>query len=214
MKTNNRCPVCDRPEATADDWMRCAGGEGEHLCWADAASPCAGPRVDWRARAFAAEAERDKARADAKRLREREEHFARALSVADGGQYRNDWDGALRRMLAERDTLRAEVGMLRGVGCDELDGAEVRGPCGACLKCARMERDEARRLLATAARGELPRCDCGNVGMRYAATKPSASVCDECHAADVSRGWVKTVGDGWPDLPHAAALRAAIGGAK
>lgn len=51
-----RCERCDLPRATADDWMRYVGGEGEHLCWADVASPCAGPRVDWRARALAAEA--------------------------------------------------------------------------------------------------------------------------------------------------------------
>ena len=57
-----RCERCDLPRATADDWMRYVGGEGEHLCWADVASPCAGPRVDWRARALAAEAERDEAR--------------------------------------------------------------------------------------------------------------------------------------------------------
>ena len=53
-----RCERCDLPRATADDWMRYVGGEGEHLCWADVASPCAGPRVDWRARALAAGAKR------------------------------------------------------------------------------------------------------------------------------------------------------------
>lgn len=50
------------------------------------------------------------------------------------------------RVEQERDAARAEVEMLRGVGCGELrEGAEVAdGPCGACLKCARRERDEAR----------------------------------------------------------------------
>jgi hypothetical protein len=33
--------------------------------------------------------------------------------------------------------LRGEVEMLRGVGCNE--GGD--GPCGACLKCARRDRD-------------------------------------------------------------------------
>lgn len=62
------------------------------------------------------------------------------------------------KLLARVAELEAEVGMLRGVGCDEADGTrqnvetgddepEVRGPCGACLKCARRERDEARTLL-------------------------------------------------------------------
>ena len=46
-----------------------------------------------------AEAERDA-------LRDREKHFASVLSVADGGQYRNDWDAAIRRVVAERDALR------------------------------------------------------------------------------------------------------------
>jgi hypothetical protein len=37
------------------------------------------------------------------RYREREAHFAKALHVADGGQYRADWDGAIERVLRERD---------------------------------------------------------------------------------------------------------------
>jgi hypothetical protein len=40
---------------------------------------------------------------EVKRFRERERHFADALSVADGGQYRNDWDAAIRRVLKDRD---------------------------------------------------------------------------------------------------------------
>ena len=39
-------------------------------------------------------------------LRDREKHFASVLSVADRGQYRNDWDAAIRRVVAERDALR------------------------------------------------------------------------------------------------------------
>lgn len=39
------------------------------------------------------------------RLREREAYFARALGVADGGRFRADWDGAMRRLIAERDAL-------------------------------------------------------------------------------------------------------------
>lgn len=40
---------------------------------------------------------------------EREAFFAAALDVSDGGQYRNDWPGALERLLAERDALKGEV---------------------------------------------------------------------------------------------------------
>lgn len=44
---------------------------------------------------------------EVKRFRERERHFADALSVADGGQYRNDWDAAIRRVLKDRDDAYA-----------------------------------------------------------------------------------------------------------
>lgn len=54
------------------------------------------------------------------------------------------WSVFAEKVAAERDAARAEVQFLRGVGCNELDGTDVRGPCGACIKCARRERDEAR----------------------------------------------------------------------
>jgi hypothetical protein len=38
---------------------------------------------------------------DRNRLQEREAHFAKALGVADGGQYRADWDGKLHNLLRE-----------------------------------------------------------------------------------------------------------------
>lgn len=53
---------------------------------------------------------------DVKRYREREAHFAQVLSVADGGQYRNDWDGAIKRVIEERDALRTELEALRRGG--------------------------------------------------------------------------------------------------
>ncbi len=43
-----------------------------------------------------------------KRYKEREQHFASALAVADGGQYRNDWDVAIERMFRERNKARTE----------------------------------------------------------------------------------------------------------
>ncbi len=40
------------------------------------------------------------------RLMKREEHFAKVLGVADGGQYRNDWDAKLSGLIAENERLR------------------------------------------------------------------------------------------------------------
>jgi hypothetical protein len=51
-------------------------------------------------------AERDSLRAENERLKEREAHFARVLGVADGGQYRNDWDSRLQAVLDENERLR------------------------------------------------------------------------------------------------------------
>lgn len=39
----------------------------------------------------------------------REQHFARILGVADGGQYRADWNAAIKRIVEERDALRNAV---------------------------------------------------------------------------------------------------------
>jgi hypothetical protein len=40
-------------------------------------------------------------------------------------------------VIEERDEARAEVEMLRGVGCRETKADEPEsGPCGVCLKCA------------------------------------------------------------------------------
>lgn len=79
----------------------------------------------WRRRAFAAEARA---------------HDAEGTACDLAGCLRNVEARAIR---AEEEVKRlmAEVEMLRGVGCCE-DGD---GPCGACLKCARRERDEARK---------------------------------------------------------------------
>ena len=72
-----------------------------------------------------AERERDEANARIKHLTDREKHFAKALHVADGGQYRNDWDVAIDRVVRERDEaiwlLRA---FKRGLGA-EIDGRKI-----------------------------------------------------------------------------------------
>lgn len=81
---------------------------------------------------------------------------------------------------------------------------------------ATAERDEARRLLAAAARGELLRC--GELGCKRLATRSAgpprgaSPICDECHAKDVCAGFAAS--EDWPDLPYASALRAAIGGPR
>jgi uncharacterized coiled-coil DUF342 family protein len=54
--------------------------------------------------------------------------------------YREDIEslnGCVERLGAENTKLRAEVEVLRGVGCREAKAGEPEsGPCGACLKCA------------------------------------------------------------------------------
>lgn len=51
-----RCPVCDRPKASQDDFDEVPEGAGEELCWGlwDFYQ-CEMKAVDWRARALAAE---------------------------------------------------------------------------------------------------------------------------------------------------------------
>ncbi len=93
-----------RPEAREIARLEIDERMARGIIEAHAARVRAEAEVDGRGRDLAAvERERDGAVADAKRLREREEHFARALAVADGGQYRNDWPGAIGRLIAERD---------------------------------------------------------------------------------------------------------------
>lgn len=62
------------------------------------------------------------------RYREREQHFAKALQVADGGQYRNDWDGAISALVAERDWLQAIRGYCRR--CSAEPGYPCEGVTG------------------------------------------------------------------------------------
>jgi hypothetical protein len=55
-----RCPTCDRPPATAEQWRDMEAEEGPDLCWGDPG--CRYNAVDWRARALAAEAEGERLR--------------------------------------------------------------------------------------------------------------------------------------------------------
>lgn len=52
---------------------------------------------------------------------ERERFFATALDVSDGGRYRNDWPGALERLIRERDRLLEENKALRDAADDRGD---------------------------------------------------------------------------------------------
>ena len=60
MSVSDRCPVCDRPEATAERWARVErdenipAAEGASVCWGVGEPQCLTARVDWRARALAA----------------------------------------------------------------------------------------------------------------------------------------------------------------
>lgn len=56
------CENCDLPLATDEDFQKIPPGQGEHLCWSQYGAKC--EPEDWRARALAAEAERDQARID------------------------------------------------------------------------------------------------------------------------------------------------------
>jgi hypothetical protein len=99
-----------------------------------------------------------------------------------------------------------------------VPGGEGVGLCWGGRQCSDGARDALRALLARAARGELPRCDdCGTrlATMRWSDT--GDCMCDECLRA-LRRGFADA-GEAFDeaarvDLPHAAALRAAMGGAK
>ena len=93
--------------------------------------------------------------------------------------------------------------------------AEVDGR-GRDLAAVAKDRDALRALLARAARAELPRCDdCATrlATMRWSDT--GDCMCDECLRA-LRRGFADA-GEAFDeaarvDLPHADALRAAMGG--
>lgn len=61
----------------------------------------------------------------------------------------HEMEGEVSKARRERDQFSAEVAVLRGDGC-EADGD---GPCGACVKCLRRERDAARAAIAKAVEG-------------------------------------------------------------
>ena len=47
--------------------------------------------------------------AEVERYAKREQHYAKLLGVADGGQYRADWGSAIEKVLAEIEWLREQL---------------------------------------------------------------------------------------------------------
>jgi hypothetical protein len=81
---------------------------------------------------------RQEARAE-KAERERDELKARLAHVeAERDFLKNHYSlEAAAKLRAELASARAEIEMLRGVGCREAkEGEPESGPCGVCLKCA------------------------------------------------------------------------------
>lgn len=73
-------------------------------------------------------------------LLEREAHFTKVLRVADGGQYRNDWDAAIRRVVEERGAFQQQW---------EVKESE-REECSNLLKEVRASLHEAQLKIRAA----------------------------------------------------------------
>jgi hypothetical protein len=56
--------------------------------------------------------------------KDRENHFAKALQVADGGQYRNDWDSAIQHLI---DSKKLLLKLLKELMAVAPTTAEVEG---------------------------------------------------------------------------------------
>jgi hypothetical protein len=82
----------------------------------------------WAERVREVMAERDEARAEVARL------SAQLESITAENHARAQREA---RSLEDWASLRAEIEMLRGVGCREAKAGEPEGgPCGVCLRCA------------------------------------------------------------------------------
>ena len=108
------------------------------------------------------------------------EHAARVAAEVEADGLRRD----LAAVARERDAARAEVALWRG--------------------------DETVALLGAVAAGKLPRCvTCGDrLATMETADGSAVPTCDPCFADDVAE-WGADRAQ-WRDLPHAAALRAAM----
>ena len=90
--------------------------------------------------------------AEIERYREREQHFAKALQVADGGDYRADWDVAIKRVVSERDSLRkrladaeaTERAAIRRLVTYEADGDAPKWDAAIARVCELIDQRDAR----------------------------------------------------------------------
>ena len=162
--TPERCPVCDAVLATEADY------DASHtrglpqtriaeLCWSVVfGSRCISPPVDWRARALAAEAERDAAR-------DREVTLARGLLAIlrtheEGGEPETwtvdpvAWGDGRTTWEVHEYSVTSGGHRLRGLVCQfrpgDIDGTEQ--DANACVSAAKAGVRAAREVLARGGR--------------------------------------------------------------
>lgn len=135
----------------------------------------------------------------------------------------DDWPLHVRVQVDRRFSARGwDVRFDDGIHGSQVIISELRAraePAEAQLAQVTAERDALRALLAAAAIGRLLRCEtCGDrLATRLWAPGDTFGVCDQCFREEQrSEADVGSVLDAAAcvDLPHAAALRDAIGGAK
>lgn len=134
----------DLREPTTGQFVRAARSVRDGLDYFIAA-----PRVVDPETARVASTVEDMLRQEVRYLRSREEHYAQALGIADGGRYRNDWTAPLKRVLDENQALRAQNEALRAelAGAVQRGGEAARGDAAALL--ARMAMDRRTRARNT-----------------------------------------------------------------
>ena len=103
---------------------------------------------------------------------------------------------------------------------ETMRGGEGVGLCWAAGACRGARIDwrgralAAEALLGAAARGELPRCECwcgcSRLGTHEAGSGAKGYLCDGCLARYEPAANDRHDRGDWRDLPHAAALRAAM----
>lgn len=140
-----------------------------------------------------------------------------------------DIEIVLAERSAEAEELRAENDRVAGLYlAAQAERAQAESDAShahsewvherAANRRLREEVARLRRLLAAAARGKLRRCEtCGEriATRRWRGT--DVDVCDRCFAEDkrdAADGWETLDEEACEDLPHAAALRAAMEAAK
>jgi hypothetical protein len=98
-----RCIVCDRPEATDEEWETVQPGDHADLCWGE--PTCSEHRVEWRERALAAE----------KALEEREGDMHARIRAGYDSTVADAWRAKVAEVEAEAASLRALLTSARRV---------------------------------------------------------------------------------------------------